>query len=428
MSAPPSGWRGSPPQTRGGRRRPARFPEVRGLTPADAGRTREAGTPSAGTWAHPRRRGEDATPGAPPWPELGSPPQTRGGPSGRARRARGGGLTPADAGRTSASSSRRTGTGAHPRRRGEDLPPNRGADGELGSPPQTRGGRPAPRCCRGHRRLTPADAGRTQYAVGQGAPTAAHPRRRGEDPPAVVSPTRAMGSPPQTRGGPPPRAQGTPRRGLTPADAGRTDIRPLVVAHGGAHPRRRGEDRTQRPGARRCAGSPPQTRGGRTGEGDAREGSGLTPADAARTSPGRCGPQAPWAHPRRRGEDDADSTSADARMGSPPQTRGGPADGGPARARDGLTPADAGRTAVWRRGSSPTPAHPRRRGEDRSAGRGLDPAGGSPPQTRGGRSAATGPAVPAGLTPADAGRTAVCCPLPACGPAHPRRRGEDCRA
>ena len=95
-----SSYSGSPPHTRGthGLGRPLRW--AGGLTPAYAGNTRGWALVVAGTWAHPRIRGEHAVPFEDASLGFGSPPHTRGTPKVPIQETPGFGLTPAYAGNT----------------------------------------------------------------------------------------------------------------------------------------------------------------------------------------------------------------------------------------------------------------------------------------------------------------------------------------
>ena len=274
---------GSPPRARGGHGRPACTPPAAGLTPACAGRTSPpAGTPSLGP-AHPRVRGEDAARTSIHTVLLGSPPRARGGRVGLAGDGEARGLTPACAGRTSPGRCPRPTSGAHPRVRGEDRPhrglPQRG----RGSPPRARGGRGEVRAHRPQRRLTPACAGRTARRPAGRSCGPAHPRVRGEDVPPGGVVGWCPGSPPRARGGRWASDDPPPRHGLTPACAGRTRGSRRGRWCTRAHPRVRGEDHAHHGGGVHRAGSPPRARGGQASHVGVVLGPGLTPACAGRT-------------------------------------------------------------------------------------------------------------------------------------------------
>ena len=72
------------------------------------------------------------------------------------------------------------------------------------------------------RRLIPAHAGKTKSVIMTGIARAAHPRSRGENPPAQAGPQRVGGSSPLTRGKPQILRLVYDRLGLIPAHAGKT--------------------------------------------------------------------------------------------------------------------------------------------------------------------------------------------------------------
>ena len=186
---------------------------------------------------------------------------------------------------------------------------------------------------------------------------------RGEDHTAPTKATARRGSPPHARGRPSsPATDGTPYR-ITPACAGKTrkcSHRPSTVRD---HPRMRGEDFNLDQWQAGDRGSPPHARGRRTASLAVRQGRGITPACAGKTSVSRRFMTPGRDHPRMRGEDCAEPSYLRPRLGSPPHARGRPLDGEDMAlaARD----------------------HPRMRGEDpKSSDRPVD-ATGSPPHARG---------------------------------------------
>ena len=152
---------GSPPHARGRPGQAVRAGSRAGITPACAGKTACLPRPSAERRDHPRMRGEDgwaltkglSTPGSPP--HARGRPQVLRPPRGRHR------ITPACAGKTSATVTGSLPGWDHPRMRGEDA---------------SRRGR-----CRGFERITPACAGKTLYTATSRGLGRDHPRMRGED-------------------------------------------------------------------------------------------------------------------------------------------------------------------------------------------------------------------------------------------------------
>ena len=92
---------------------------------------------------------------------LGSPPQVRGKPEDGCAALVSGRITPAGAGKTHSFRSRILCIWDHPRRCGENLPPESYSGGLPGSPPQVRGKLFGKTSERERRRITPAGAGKT---------------------------------------------------------------------------------------------------------------------------------------------------------------------------------------------------------------------------------------------------------------------------
>ena len=177
---------------------------------------------------------------------------------------------------------RRSPRRAHPRRRGEHFEAANAARGTAGSSPQARGA-PFP-CTRasGARGLIPAGAGSTQVRPARCPTRVAHPRRRGEHPALTVSVCSLPGSSPQARGARPPWWGWWPCPRLIPAGAGSTTI---LRARKAAAP-----------------GSSPQARGAPVQLGEPRVVTRLIPAGAGSTTWSWGLPTRNSAHPRRRGE------------------------------------------------------------------------------------------------------------------------------
>ena len=158
---------GSSPLTRGKRTHSSARPTRVRLIPAHAGKT--AGPPPAkpSGAAHPRSRGENAAQGGGGPEQVGSSPLTRGKP--RVGRDHGGlsGLIPAHAGKTWGPPGLPCAGGAHPRSRGENVPPPRLGMAVVGSSPLTRGKHVSEETVRGHARLIPAHAGKTPVVPGR---------------------------------------------------------------------------------------------------------------------------------------------------------------------------------------------------------------------------------------------------------------------
>ena len=318
-----------------------------GLIPAHAGKTPASPPEPRHAPAHPRSRGENKVIGQGYSGAWGSSPLTRGKPvagSGAMVVCR---LIPAHAGKTFPSSTLRGQSWAHPRSRGE----NKGTGGSAylneGSSPLTRGKQGDGPFRLPERGLIPAHAGKTFRRRGSGPPPRAHPRSRGENRRGFVDRTGLWG--------------------LIPAHAGKTATRAKAPRRSTAHPRSRGEN--VRPAARGVAydGSSPLTRGKPTP--GIRRGvrTRLIPAHAGKTYDDARLPHECGAHPRSRGENSETAGSSSPGPGSSPLTRGKPLPLAQLGGQVGLIPAHAGKTAARGTRHGSTAAHPRSRGENRTA-------------------------------------------------------------
>ena len=156
----------------------------------------------------------------------------------------------------------------------------------TGSPPRMRGELQALLDSSDAKRITPAYAGRTIFAIWGGRDIEDHPRVCGENLFQMLAKAWAGGSPPRMRGeladG---RDVGALER-ITPAYAGRTRGCPRSSAGGSDHPRVCGEN--YRPWVRGvrgepAVGSPPRMRGERPTLSDGVPHRRITPAYAGRT-------------------------------------------------------------------------------------------------------------------------------------------------
>ena len=191
---------GSPPRMRGRRLVVATGDRDDGLTPAYAGKTPPQRATTVRSSAHPRVCGEDGAVGGKQASSLGSPPRMRGRPEGVWGCICSPGLTPAYAGKTRAGRGLLLPRWAHPRVCGEDRSIVKGIMDRTGSPPRMRGRRRRSSGRWRGRGLTPAYAGKTRPAWGQGPPGWAHPRVCGEDCCCVYARSGTRGSPPRMRG------------------------------------------------------------------------------------------------------------------------------------------------------------------------------------------------------------------------------------
>ena len=271
---------GSSPLTRGKRWRAAALICAGGLIPAHAGKTPVHGRAYGSPWAHPRSRGENPTVVGRHLMVDGSSPLTRGklGPAGSGKSSLG--LIPAHAGKTCAYLKYPPIFRAHPRSRGENPKPVAPPEPGWGSSPLTRGKRETFGADAERRGLIPAHAGKTPRHRSGTRRTAAHPRSRGENTliraddknfrahprsrgensPLHLTPSEVQGSSPLTRGKHPHHARDDQRTGLIPAHAGKTLASSVRASWARAHPRSRGENYSRSPRVSAFMGSSPLTR------------------------------------------------------------------------------------------------------------------------------------------------------------------------
>ena len=151
---------------------------------------------------------------------------------------------------------------------------------------------------------------------------------------------------------------------------------------------------------------------------------GIIPALAGNTTLGRCYVERGQDHPRSRGEYPTTRTSAPARVGSSPLSRGIRGARRHHRRRHGIIPALAGNTRPYCRQWRRSPDHPRSRGEYIRSTNSPVRMGGSSPLSRGIPCLPPLPVMTPGIIPALAGNTGNGCPLAGRGSDHPRSRGE----
>ena len=232
-------------------------------------------------------------------------------------------------------------------------------------------------------RLIPAHAGKTSCGLASRDECGAHPRSRGENARSLVELLRVMGSSPLTRGKHVIRKCVNIWHGLIPAHAGKTFQAELEMIQDRAHPRSRGENRALADVTPPCGGSSPLTRGKHLGATKTQLRKGLIPAHAGKTARHPDRAHLVRAHPRSRGENRSASPKIFNAAGSSPLTRG-------KRARvrtgvfiPGLIPAHAGKTQATPEHTPRGRAHPRSRGENISTVTGGIQSAGSSPLTRG---------------------------------------------
>ena len=156
---------GSPPPTRGTQAIIYNLYSSVGITPAYAGNTRRCSGAICTRGDHPRLRGEHSDKFKKNFPRLGSPPPTRGTPYTWIEHVSNTGITPAYAGNTYILLKRIFGDGDHPRLRGEHEMITVCGEGDIGSPPPTRGTPIEPPIAAPAIGITPAYAGNTKARV-----------------------------------------------------------------------------------------------------------------------------------------------------------------------------------------------------------------------------------------------------------------------
>ena len=130
---------GTPPRARGKESQIFALSVSKGNTPACAGKSYTTIHGISGFWDHPRVRGGKHPPGSELMGGQGSPPRARGkGPAAMVVQ-RGGGITPACAGKSLSVYDRGYRPWDHPRVRGEKGRSPRRSSASWGSPPRARG-------------------------------------------------------------------------------------------------------------------------------------------------------------------------------------------------------------------------------------------------------------------------------------------------
>ena len=252
---------GSSPLTRGKLSVICVWEDSQRLIPAHAGKTHERDCADAGGRAHPRSRGENRGQRTIARHTRGSSPLTRGKPAVNTQIIFAVGLIPAHAGKTPPTSATCIQTKAHPRSRGENASPYVETPTGSGSSPLTRGKPLKYFAARSGSRLIPAHAGKTPVCAKGQRLRAAHPRSRGENGRSTRGEAICSGSSPLTRGKP--ERAGVERNDsrLIPAHAGKTCPLARVPQRGEAHPRSRGENGGLHYQGLEGGGSSPLTRG-----------------------------------------------------------------------------------------------------------------------------------------------------------------------
>ena len=173
----------------------------------------------------------------------------------------------------------------------------------------------------------------------------------------------AIGSPPRMRG----KGKNTHRTGrtarITPAYAGKRSQGVAALQLGWDHPRVCGEKPHLTPAIDRSKGSPPRMRGKAVPAALPDVTHGITPAYAGKSQSYRQPCSAMWDHPRVCGEKSKPKPGKDRRMESPPRVRGKGVRLPPLHVPAGITPAYAGKRLQNDKGNIYGRDHPRVCGE-----------------------------------------------------------------
>ena len=292
------------------------------LIPAHAGKTGHGPMTGATHPAHPRSRGENQIDSSAGNKLPGSSPLTRGKLLLDPEEVPIEGLIPAHAGKTRPPACQGPEWAAHPRSRGENRQERSRLSCVDGSSPLTRG---KPADCRvplDTQRLIPAHAGKTRSPPGPQPWRPAHPRSRGENRVGNTLPPASTGSSPLTRGKLQILTGGASIRRLIPAHAGKTTSTTMIGTNPAAHPRSRGENPPAVAWKVWSGGSSPLTRGKPDVAGVMSHPERLIPAHAGKTSTDSTHSVLSSAHPRSRGENSTTVIPGVANFGSSPLTRG----------------------------------------------------------------------------------------------------------
>ena len=173
---------------------------------------------------------------------LGSPPRMRGKHLKRLQEIGCVRITPAHAGKTSGSGSGNGGCADHPRACGENFVSDSVRRGLDGSPPRMRGKLLHSVGALVHERITPAHAGKTDLKLFQARLVSDHPRACGENPAAGTAGFLTTGSPPRMRGKHYIALRKALCQRITPAHAGKTNAVSSYSLYVADHPRACGEN------------------------------------------------------------------------------------------------------------------------------------------------------------------------------------------
>ena len=274
----------------------------------------------------------------------------------------------------------------------------------MGSPPRVRGkavdtvGEDRPQG------ITPACAGKSMLNRSAAVRFWDHPRVCGEKVRRAALLFSSWGSPPRVRGKDGFSVKLDNAQGITPACAGKSTFTATLKVRNRDHPRVCGEKRSS---TRRCfslLGSPPRVRGKDGGVFLFPREPRITPACAGKRS-FQAAPRFTWRdHPRVCGEKMKVHRNITLHLGSPPRVRGKDMKASTKRAKNGITPACAGKRPGCCPLSRPNWDHPRVCGEKKLTDCANFRCIGSPPRVRGKVPLALCKFLLEGITPACAGK------------------------
>ena len=259
--------------------------------------------------------------------------------------------------------------------------------------------------------ITPAYAGKSVSVIWLVSQPQDHPRVCGEEKEGAPGRVPPLGSPPRMRGREPVVIRRFRRGRITPAYAGKSNLRQSKRLPTWDHPRVCGEESFVSHPCSDMEGSPPRVRGKAVSFDPPQSFRGITPACAGKSC--KASKQRPSTrdHPRVCGEKISNAQTESMQEGSPPRVRGKVAQAVPETYRYGITPACAGKSTLPLALPARRCDHPRVCGEKQAAHSTWSAAPGSPPRVRGKASFSRHHRPGDGITPACAGKSARQCPL-----------------